>query len=766
MKKKSFAVLLAISLLFLNTGFLYAAEETENEVPIAEESVQDSEEASDAEIQTDSVSEETETTAKTEAAEGVTPADKAGNIVDSGSCGTGVTWTLSGTDSDLTLTISGKGDMDDYTNTSNIPWVAKKDQITTIVVEKGVARIGKYAFSYCSNLTNVQIADGVGSLGGGAFYQCSRLSGIKLPDSIFKIGFYAFYQCSSLTSIKIPAAVESIGYDAFAYCSNLADVEISDGVMGIESCAFSYCTSLTSIVIPDSVTSLGYGAFQGCTNLINIKLSNNLALIGNNTFSDCRSLTDIEIPSSVRSLGDQSFSGCTGLTGIVIPDNLKTIGYQAFSGCSSLTNIVIPSKVTSVGKYFISGCTSLSDVTILDGMKTIGNNAFSNNGGPTRVIIPASVTYIEDFAFKNFKGTLFVVSGSYAETYAINKKIPYQVTCDHVWDTEYTVDLEPTFTEEGLESIHCTICGESQEGSERSIPRLVRVILSAASVNFADVIGLNYKIEMPEDLSNDPNAYVEYTFAGQTTTLKLSEMAVNSNDQRVLTVKVWPKLAHEKITVRFYRGDGTLIPAFTAKGVDVTQGHEYSVAEYCNAVRASGSTSATMKDLALKLEQYCAYAQKYLQYKPDEAHCTLDLSGVTTSETAAYAGSTSGSLDGLSLGAISFNFEEASEVNLKFRPASGAMTDDYEFAVDGNRADSVQSGGNYIVTIKGITAPQLGTYHIVTAKDSDGNTLTVRVCGLSYAHSILKSASSSSDAKDVVRAMFLYYQAAKEHFDH
>ncbi len=289
------------------------------------------------------------------------------------------------------------------------------------------------------------------------------------------------------------------------------------------------------------------------------------------------------------------------------------------------------------------------------------------------------------------------------------------------------------------------------------------VILRSASVAFDDIIGLNYKTELPEELAEDPDAYAEYTFCGNVTQVKISDMTVNSSGHHVFTVPVWPKLAHETITVRFYGGDGHLYPAQTSKGVDVTQGHEYSVAAYCNAIQ-SASSNAKMKDLALKLEQYCSYAQKYLKYDAENADCTLDLSSVTTEQTAAYAGSTSGSTEGISLGAISFSFEEASELNVKFKLAAGAVIGDYTFTVDGAAAEAVKSGNYYVVTVKEIKAPQLGTYHAVAATGSDGNTLTVNVTGLSYAHSILKSSGSSQEAKDVVRALYLYYMAAKEYF--
>ena len=41
----------------------------------------------------------------------------------------------------------------------------------------------------------------------------------------------------------------------------------------------------------------------------------------------------------------------------------------------------------------------------------------------------------------------------------------------HQWNSEYTVDKPATHAEEGVESIHCSVCDVGKEGSERPIPR-------------------------------------------------------------------------------------------------------------------------------------------------------------------------------------------------------------------------------------------------------------------------------------------------------
>lgn len=162
-------------------------------------------------------------------------------IVDSGTCGDNLTYTL---DSNGVLTISGTGDMQN----SSFGW--DKDLIKSVVINDGVTIIGDEAFRDCTGLISATIGDSVTSIGRYAFFNCKSLTSVSIPDSVMSIGKYAFCNCTGLTDITIPNNVTSIDWGAF-----------------------SGCTSLTSITIPDSVTSIGNSAFYYCTKLTEIDFS-------------------------------------------------------------------------------------------------------------------------------------------------------------------------------------------------------------------------------------------------------------------------------------------------------------------------------------------------------------------------------------------------------------------------------------------------------------------------------------------------------------
>ena len=235
-------------------------------------------------------------------------------ILDSGTCGENLTWTLN---EDGTLTISGMGNMADYPyNGNDAPWHPYSSQIVSASIEPGITGIGSCAFDGCSSLTSVSI-----------------------PDSVTTIGDGAFVGCSSLANVTIPNSVTSIGKTVFAECNNLASVSIPNGVTSISDGAFNRCGSLTSVTIPNSVTSIGISAFYQCSSLTSVTIPNSVTTIGNYAFDSCSSLTSVTILNRVTSIGEWAFNGCSSLASVTIPNSVTSIGELAFLGCSKLTDV-------------------------------------------------------------------------------------------------------------------------------------------------------------------------------------------------------------------------------------------------------------------------------------------------------------------------------------------------------------------------------------------------------------------------------------------
>ena len=121
-----------------------------------------------------------------------------------GTCGENLTWALT---RDGTLTISGTGEMTDYSHFNSVPWYTNRSQISSVVMDEGVTSIGSYAFFGCRSLTTITIPEGVTYIGFRAFEGCTSLTSITIPGSVTSIGNTAFYECSGLTSVTISEAV-------------------------------------------------------------------------------------------------------------------------------------------------------------------------------------------------------------------------------------------------------------------------------------------------------------------------------------------------------------------------------------------------------------------------------------------------------------------------------------------------------------------------------------------------------------------------------
>ncbi len=163
-------------------------------------------------------------------------------VVDSGSCGNNLSWTL---DESGLLTISGTGPMNDYapygvgfgpevdgkTAAGMItPWSelintyrATQIPVRRAVIEDGVTALGQGAFLRCDKMESITIPASVKTIGKTAFGGCSMLSVLVMPEGVTFLGNLAFIDCSSLKEVSLPASLTNI--DPSAYSENVKTVK-------------------------------------------------------------------------------------------------------------------------------------------------------------------------------------------------------------------------------------------------------------------------------------------------------------------------------------------------------------------------------------------------------------------------------------------------------------------------------------------------------------------------------------------------------------
>lgn len=332
--------------------------------------------------------------------------EKLASILDSGSCGENVTWTMY---SDGRLVIDGSGYIEDYDggtySTKRPGWYSRKDDISEIIFSGSVNTIGKYAFQGLSNLTSITWPTTLQTIKTGAFQKCTSLDNITIPKTL------------------IMAESNDVCKSVFEGCTSLKTVSFENGTVTIPEYIFLGVQSVQNVTMPDSVTTINDGAFSG-TGITNLQFSDSIKFIKRYAFADCTKLATIKLSNNITELGKDAFRNCP-VSSIVIPASLKTVGYGIVEGgpfqgsglvsatiaegstaiptgilfgCKKLENIVIPNSVKIIEDYALAD-TGLKTITLPLELKSIGEGAFSSNAYLETIVIPDSVKEVGVYAF-------------------------------------------------------------------------------------------------------------------------------------------------------------------------------------------------------------------------------------------------------------------------------------------------------------------------------------------------------------------------------
>ena len=313
-----------------------------------------------------------------------------GDVVESGSCGTGVTYTITGSKTDgFTLTISGSGKV-----TSN-PWGNDsalngpnnyRTTIREIVIEEGITEIKKQnCFRNLTGLEEVTFPSSLtSSLPSGAFQNCQTLASIDL-NKITQIEMFAFKDCLSLSTVT---------------CGN---------VKSIKDWAFRGC-NIISFTIPATLQSFNTTVFADNNNMAEYQCET-----GQNTFrvkngivysKDGTTLVAVpqayagtlSVGSTVTTIAEYACYGNRGITKVTVPAGVTEIGDNAFAGMKALQTAVLKCAC-EIPEDCFSACPNLSQVTLSEGIMGILDRAFSGCPALTFPAIPDSVLFIRKDAF-------------------------------------------------------------------------------------------------------------------------------------------------------------------------------------------------------------------------------------------------------------------------------------------------------------------------------------------------------------------------------
>ncbi len=410
-----------------------------------------------------------------------------------------IAWTI---DENGKMTISPIADtaaMEDYDGNS-APWKDYKEQITSVVFEDGITKIGKDAFNE----------------------KCSKLESISIPSTVTEISGYAFFQCTALKNVDLPSSVQSIGYASFGDCTSLEEITINNDSIDIANGAFLNIMKTITIRCNTDSTALKYAV----SNSINVefisseweangtlsdtvtwKLDNTglLTISGTGKMPDYSDpgvfpewktkgyrnfIKSVRIEDGITSIGSFVFFNASNLTSVTMPDTVTEIGAYAFDNCGELATITMSTTLETLGIGTFTKCVSLKEVTLPDSLQNIGEDAFEDCSNVTLICEPdsAAATYAKDNSITWRCKTAHTYGDYVIDTDSTCTKVGskhrdcencgYRDTevvelKDHDWSDTYTVDKEATPFEEGSESRHCKNCDATTDA--RAIAKLPEI---------------------------------------------------------------------------------------------------------------------------------------------------------------------------------------------------------------------------------------------------------------------------------------------------
>lgn len=155
-------------------------------------------------------------------------------------------------DTEGTLTISGKGNMKNWEEATNVPWYSIRGEIKKVVTDEGVTNITKYALYNSKNLETIKISGTVINIGENLFAECTTLSKIDVDDTNINYSSEngVLYNKEKTTLICYPVNKSDVRY------------QVLNTMTTIDSKAFENCSNLKEIIIPNNITNIAEDAFN------------------------------------------------------------------------------------------------------------------------------------------------------------------------------------------------------------------------------------------------------------------------------------------------------------------------------------------------------------------------------------------------------------------------------------------------------------------------------------------------------------------------
>lgn len=303
------------------------------------------------------------------------------------------------------------------------------------------------------------------------------------------------------------------------------------------------------------------------------------------------------------------------------------------------------------------------------------------------------------------------------------------------------------------------------------------------SIALNDRIGINYYLDLPDEVANDENAYA------QVNNVRYEIGAKNSDGLYPVRASVAVAEMNDELHLWICNGEGGVYTLCDKDGNDVTaNGYTYSVAAYIAEAKASGNDQNLML-LLDRTNDFGKSAQDHFGYNTDLgtlSYSASDISGVASSDLNRYKSSVvvNNPDAGISSAGSSLALDTATVIRHYFKLAPGKTINDFRFTVNADPVKTTSTGkytlkynsstSEVVLSINGIAAAELQNSYRVTVSDTANHITALEISNfsaLSYAYTVLSKAEADasynsrySNLVTLMKAMYLYNRAAMQYF--
>lgn len=275
-----------------------------------------------------------------------------------------------------TFTVSGNGEMANYIASALPDWYSVyRNLITSVVIEEGVTKIGKFAFYQCENLMTITIPSTLTEIRDSAFDYCNNVNNIYIHKNLAAADLTWGSNANSFKANK--------GTNCYVSPIRVADYETKFGssvnvtFVATWPLVWDWCNATCTLASNGTFNVSGTGVMCDCdyqygqnsfpwgeyADYINsVVIESGITYVGKYAFISCNNLESIDFGPTVTIIPERAFAYCPSLETLNIPNNVETIGWNAFSYCSGLKTITIGTGLTYIDFTAFFGCTNVDDL--------------------------------------------------------------------------------------------------------------------------------------------------------------------------------------------------------------------------------------------------------------------------------------------------------------------------------------------------------------------------------------------------------------------